>query len=394
MATIRCPNLKWRDGRPRWEPGPAARGLGFKGRDLKDEAGQWLGLAEAIAAAEQINDELAAFRASGKKHYRPKAQTSGRTCRALFAAWQTSVRWERLAETTRRDYKSKLETWLVDGEFADAPVAALTKPMLDGYWQTAYRRHGHAMANGIVACVRAMLSEAERMGWIPPNTNPAKALALPSVPPRLVVWTPAELECLVATADRIGMPDIGDAVVLALNTAQRQSDVLAMTAPEIVGDRARFTLAQHKTGSRVSVPLTDTLAARLDAIGRRRRGGTVAALRITGPLVVRPDGRQYSKDVFAPRWREVRRQAALGCDEMGIAPMPTIATKLFLDLRDTAVTRLALAGCDLIEIRAISGHSFETITSIMKHYLQMDESMADRAIDKLRDWMSKEGIAV
>ena len=34
--------LKWRDGRPRWEPGPTLRAKGWKGRDLKSEQGEWL----------------------------------------------------------------------------------------------------------------------------------------------------------------------------------------------------------------------------------------------------------------------------------------------------------------------------------------------------------------
>lgn len=394
MATIRCQNLKWRDGRPRWEPGPAIRKLGFKGRDLKTEAGQWLGLTEAMAVAQERNAEVERFRASGKTHHRERPQLSGRTCRTLFIAWQKSVRWERLAPATQADYRAKIAVFLADGDFADAPVLSLTKPVLDGYWQQAYRDNGHAMANGIIAAVRAMLSEGERIGWMPANSNPAKGLKLPSVPPRVVVWTPAELERLVATADRIGMPDVGDAVLIAVNTAQRQADVLAIGEPEIVAGRARFTLTQRKTGARVTVPWTTPLLERMDAIRARRRQGSVVALRITGPLVVRPDGRAHDKWSFAPRWREVRRQAALGCDDLGLAPMPEIAGKLFLDLRDTAITRLALAGCDLIEIRAISGHSLETVTTILKHYLLIGESFADAAIDKLKAWMQREGIAV
>lgn len=392
MATFRCQNLKWRDGRPRWEPGPAIRALGFKGRDLKDEAGNWLSLPAAITAAEARNKEVETFRASGKTRHRERPQVSSRTCRKLAGVWQTSVRWERLAKATQADYRAKLAIFLTS-EFADAPVLAVTKPALDGYWQMLYRRGHHAMANGILATVRAMLSEGERIGWLPPNSNPAKSLKLPSVPPRVVVWTPAELERLVVTADRIGMPEIGDAVVLAVNTAQRQADVLALPEPTLSNGRVRFQLEQKKTGARRSPPLTDMLAQRLETIKARRQSGPVAQLHITGPLVVRPDGRPHDKWSFAPRWREVRRQAALGSRELGLAPMPDMLDKKFLDLRDTAITRLALAGCSKIEISAISGHELASIDQIMKHYLFIAEEFGDAAIDKLQAWMAKEGIA-
>jgi hypothetical protein len=61
MAKINIKNVPyfaWRDGRPRWVPGPKLRDLGWKGRDLKDEAGQWLTLSDAIDAARKINAEV------------------------------------------------------------------------------------------------------------------------------------------------------------------------------------------------------------------------------------------------------------------------------------------------------------------------------------------------
>ena len=71
-----------------------------------------------------------------------------------------------------------------------------------------------------------------------------------------------------------------------------------------------------------------------------------------------------------------------------------IAEKEARDFRDTAVTRLALAGCTLAQICAITGHTFETATSIMRHYLALQPEMADAAIGLLNTWMAEQGIAV
>ena len=53
-----------------------------------------------------------------------------------------------------------------------------------------------------------------------------------------------------------------------------------------------------------------------------------------------------------------------------------------------------MAGCTVAEIRAISGHSLESVHQVLRHYLAQDEAMADTAIAKLQSWMQTEGIAV
>ena len=63
-------------------------------------------------------------------------------------------------------------------------------------------------------------------------------------------------------------------------------------------------------------------------------------------------------------------------------------SKQFPDLRDTAVARLALAGCTVAEIRAITGHTLETVHKVLKHYLALDDRMADAGIAKLKNWMA------
>jgi len=53
MAEV--PYLKWRNGRPRWEPGPGLRVRGFKGRDLRRDDGSWLSPQAAAVAAAALN---------------------------------------------------------------------------------------------------------------------------------------------------------------------------------------------------------------------------------------------------------------------------------------------------------------------------------------------------
>jgi integrase len=56
----------------------------------------------------------------------------------------------------------------------------------------------------------------------------------------------------------------------------------------------------------------------------------------------------------------------------------------FHDLRGTAVTRLAIAGCTEAEIATIIGHSLRDVRSILDaHYLHRDPALAESAIRKL-----------
>jgi hypothetical protein len=56
----------------------------------------------------------------------------------------------------------------------------------------------------------------------------------------------------------------------------------------------------------------------------------------------------------------------------------------FHDLRGTAVTRLALAGCTEAEIATITGLSLRNVRAILDtHYLNRDPALAVNAIRKL-----------
>ena len=56
----------------------------------------------------------------------------------------------------------------------------------------------------------------------------------------------------------------------------------------------------------------------------------------------------------------------------------------FHDLRGTAVTRLAIAGCTEAEIATITGHSTGSVRAIIDtHYLSRDPALAESAIRKL-----------
>jgi integrase len=372
--------LKWRNGRPRWEPGPGLRAAGFAGRDLKDAAGDWLAKGAAVEAADALNREIDEWRLTGAIKKPKASKKHPRSCEALADLWQASPRYARKKDNTKRDYQSKLN--IFKAEFGDIAVAALSKADLYTWWEELYTARGHAMANGIIAVVRAVLSYGVMKGWR--HDNPAKQLGLETVPVRCVVWTPSEIERLVETADKMELYSGADAVVVALHTGQRESDCLSLKWQKAAAGRAIFK--QAKTGARVAVPFTPALEARLAAIQARR--STQQIVPLDAEIVLsEKTGLPYNANQFSKLFRKVRAEAAKG-------NFVSIADKQFLDLRDTAVTRLALAGCTIPEIRAITGHTLETVHQILQHYLAMDDRMAAAGIERLKAWMTEEGIAI
>ena len=402
--------LKWRDGRPRWEPGPKLRRLGWKGQDFKNATGAWFDKGAAVTAAEAINAKVEAAQTAngGRVSPTPKAKTiHPRSCQALYNAWTATPEYEMLSKGTRDDYESKARAFLNtivveeteegstprrgDKGFAEIHVGAIARRHMKGLWRELYRTRGHHMANGVMRIVSIMMTFAVDEDWI--KISPAAKLKLKQAPPRLVLWLPDELALIVATADELGLPSVGDAIVAALHSGQRQGDVLAM--PERIFDEVRIRLSQLKTNAKIDAPMTPAMLARV-AAARARRSDT-KVIDLERKLILRDrDGGEYDRHYFGKMFRKVRDAAAQKRQTHGNQALvcPNIADKNFQDLRDTAVTRLALAGCTLPEIAAITGHDLESITRIIKHYLVLQPAMADAAIGKLNAWLAKEGIAI
>ena len=262
---------------------------------------------------------------------------------------------------------------------------------MHSYWEQLYRQRGPSMAAGVIAVARAMLSYAVIKEWI--AINPAKELMIETPDPRVAIWGNAKIAAMIETADAIGDHSVGDAIFLALHSGQRLGDVLAI--PPRILEEGRIALTQFKTDALVDAPMTPQLRVRFAEIRARWRAAGVAARATV--VAEEPSGRPYpDRHRFGKAFRRVRAECASRHPELRAAGrfQPGLAELRFQDLRDTAVTRLALAGCSLIQISAITGHAPDHIATVIKHYLALDDAMADQAIALLTTWLTKEGVRV
>lgn len=89
-------------------------------------------------------------------------------------------------------------------------------------------------------------------------------------------------------------------------------------------------------------------------------------------ILTTPTGLPWKSDWFRNRWREA--SVAAGIKDLH-----------FHDLRGTAVTMLAEAGCTPPEIAAITGHSLTHVETILVKYLSLTRDLARSAMTKLEN---------
>lgn len=416
MAAQLPPFITWRDARPRFNPGPAERRLGFAGEDLRHDGpqgartGGWLTFEQAHAWGTVRHAEILAARALGR---RPEPVVPrGKTLADLLDDWFDSPDVQSLAAKTVDGYRKQVLAVKFQPRSADdraakrpklreafslAPVSALGAPELKAFFDYQRRARGHHMALASIAVVSAAWTWGRTSTRWRLGANPRLDLPFDRPAPRLVIYTDAEIRALVAAADASGRASIGDAVLLGLFTCQRQGDRLALEDAGLVNGRRVFR--QHKTGAVVAIPETPALAARLAAAKARvaammLRLGVDKEKRPAEIVISETTGRAYLADTFRHDFADVRALAAKGSNALALAPCPALAGKRDQDLRDTGVTWLARAGATLPEIASISGHSLRSIHDILVHYLAITPELADSAIAKLVAWMEREGMAV
>jgi Phage integrase family len=190
-----------------------------------------------------------------------------------------------------------------------------------------------------------------------------------------------------------------DAILLAVLTAQREGDLLAVTsahAIEVMEDTddgevpvKKIRLVQSKRGRHIEVPFLPPLLARLEAMAQRRidKGYTCDELIVDSHI-----GQGFNQNTFQQRFRAFRRAVADGRPDLGLPPCEAIRNLTFQKLRNTSLTWLKRAKADDDEFMAISGHARSSLPQVMPHYYTPGSEEAASGIAKMWTWMQRRGI--
>lgn len=279
------------------------------------------------------------------------------TLLGLLDAYEDSADFKTLADATRSGYRQHLRA--IADEFGDFPITALADRRSRGEflaWRDRLALKSRRGADYRFAVFARVLSWSFNRGLAPlnPLERPGR---LYRAARKDSVWTEQDEAAFIDKAPE----HLHLALLLALWTGQRQGDLLRLTWTAYDGETLRFS--QSKTGARVVIPVGRPLKLALDA--RRDESRNAVTILATA------SGRSWTSDGFRTSW-------AKACEKAGIVGLT------FHDLRGTAVTRLALAGCTVAEIATITGHSLRDVGAILDaHYLRRDHQLAVSAIQKL-----------
>ena len=256
-----------------------------------------------------------------------------------------------LADKTRKDYTKYI--LLAEEAFADLPLKALgdlriTSDFID--WRD--RLSGERQRDYAWTVLMRMISWARSRGLT--NYRPPSRMKRNYKADRAdKIWLPEHIEVFRAVAPA----SLWWALVLALETGQRQGDLLRLAWSAF--DGVWIQLRQQKTGRRVAIPVSEDLRATLQTIPR-----------ISTLILTSSRGRPWTSDGFRTSWGKAAKKAS-------------ITGLTFHDLRGTAVTRLAEAGCTEAEIASITGHTLGSVSAILDRYLARTKGLALAAITKL-----------
>lgn len=430
------------DGEPLTEAHLADLGLpagtppptGTDGRPLlHDGRAHPLALKQAIEAAKQLTDALAenalptpatnseaarpvrapararaASRGSGRGSGRApegRIYTVGDLLAAFFSP--ANARLDARQADTIRSYRS----WRapVDEIFADEPCANMDEDLIEDWFHVQRAARGHRMAYGGYQLLRRAWNWGRRRYRL--HEIIWTEIDAPKPPAKIRVGTQLELTYLLRAMDDPASllaelqlapedgpparPTLGDSFVMAIWTTQRARDVLAFTDHTIQSGRIRYRASKNDT--RIDMPIIGQILPARIAAAKARRAARACT---TQALIVHPDkDATYTQKTHGKHFREARALAARfvpsligeGVDDWGDPHQPFT----FEDCRDTGITRLLRAGCDIEQIRSWSNHkSAASLRAVADAYMAIDGEIADAAGDKLDTYVTGKGFAV
>jgi hypothetical protein len=363
-----------------WKPTRRLRALGFTNVDLgTDYAG-------AVAAAVQLNEQVAGFDAGKGRGVAAPARSRYHSAGELIAHFRASESFADLAPATRKLYNiylTRIGTWLEDGR---TMIENIEPPMVEDL-RSALTRAGkpHTTAN-FLRILRLLMRYGVRIGWM--KHNPTENIAIKTPPTGTKILSYAGMMYLAATARDMQWPNLALGLELDFWIVQRRSDLVAMpqtawrkfdnvdpadaaVLANRAGDVMGFRLRQMKTGAWVDCPVPLHLHDRIER-GLKDR-----------PFILMDDtaDKRYSGDLFTARFRKLTDRAlqtASAANDM--AMVSDLSGLKFRDFRRSGMCWHGDMGTPIHHITALSGHAVTGQKTILDTYMPGHTRAAAAAI--------------
>ena len=217
--------------------------------------------------------------------------------------------------------------------------------------------NGRAITGATVNRYLAALSHALTMasrewGWM--TDNPMRRVTKKKESRgRVRMLSEDERKRLLAACRESGCGALEPAVLLALCTGMRQGEIIGLRWPDVDLRRGRLVLDDTKNGDRRGVPLAGPALEVLKELARHRRLDTDLVLPETGSL-----RHAWARAVKKSKLQDFR----------------------FHDLRHTAASYLAMAGCTPSEIAAVLGHK---TLAMVKRYAHLHDAHVASVVSRM-----------
>ncbi len=277
------------------------------------------------------------------------------------------------SENTIREYYRILD--VLDKRFGAMPVRALHSLKATPIFKNYHREIAATTpreADNRISVLSNVLKLAVMNGLIP--RNPVSKLPRAYGSDRShIIHTKEAITEFMATAPI----ELQQVMILALHTGQRYGDLIRLRWADFDGKFIRFV--QSKTKMRMVIAASKTLAEMLENMPRRSEF-----------ILTRANGMPWhtakSDKELSKQWRHHMRKIGLHpADPSKLTKEEKSKLLHFHDLRGTAVTLFAAAGCTVPQICAITGHDLETAGAILKIYLANSELLSESAIARFDD---------
>jgi integrase len=387
MREISVPFLhKERDRTWHWKPSKAARRLGFKNVALGTD--EVAAAQKALKLWQQYQLKRAGAYNGTFNHLRDVY------CGTDDGKIEPAREWKKLSAETQRDYKRYIKVICerFGADQVDAMDAEIARALHESYADRPYAGNQCIKVLGIMMDIA--IGRPSLFPKMKDRANPCDTITMygekEGVESRERTWTDEE----IAAFDEQAHPELLMARLLYSYTGQRTADVLKMmdTDYKVEDGEPWLHVTQQKTRKRIwvychadLVPAIEAHIARHKAAdAERQRNSKVAVLYKPGeprPLLQDGNGQKFNRRSFVTRWDRTARRAGIKAPK-GQPPLGDEPRRH--DLRRTAVTRLAEAGCTDDQISSITGLSRAMIQQQVYNVRSKAHSKA--GIKKLEDY--------
>lgn len=338
-----------------WEPSTEARAKGMKPVELDAARLTW-----SVRRANELNREAAKG---------PPKPTVGRTINHLADDYEAGLDFRQKTVTTQGSYRRFFRQ--IRAKWGHRLAADFDKPTMVTWYEALHDAKGPYMAMHLIRHLSILFSHAEKRGWRESGSNPCARIGIetPKGRRRALDW--AEYDALVAAADRVGLPAMGDAISLSMLQGQRQTDIRTARREHFhrVQDLWVWNFERSKRGNAAFAVLHGETVARLAPRLARDEPGAL--------LLDDRTGQPWSETLICQRFAEVRKAAIAA----GHASLQDVQ---FRDLRRTFGRLSRRGGATKGDVGDVLGNSAATNPYLGDVYMSPEVETALRAVLAIR----------